>query len=202
MRSHRSGQLGEAICKELFDISEPAYEIKSSGARNQLVVLQICQLLEQMEKQYVIVRYTRRTRTLKRGPRKGTAVFDETVEEGYQNNKLKIAVVRGWRLVEFAVREKLAPYCAGPGGSVYIAGKWGGYWRMPIRCLPFDDAYIVEDTDRYTLYAFDDDPPAWMGDAVARTVQHGLFAEPGRNGRKPKGPVRQEELEDDDPVPF
>ena len=190
MRSYRSGILGEQFCKETFGISEPRYEIKSAGARNRLVIVQIHQLLNQMEKQYVVVQYSRKTRRLKKGPRKGAEVFTETVEQGYQNNKLHVAVIRGWRLVRIAIEEKLPPYCAAPHGDPYVAGKWGVYWRIPVKTLPFGENAIIEDADRYTLYAFQDDPPAWMGDAAARTIEGGLFD------------TREEEDEEGEELPF
>ncbi len=179
MRSYRSGRLGEAYCREHFGIGEPHYEIKSSGARTNSVVLQACQLLDQLHKQYVIVSYHRKERSISRGPRKGQRVFDDTVEDAYQR-KVDVFVVRGTWLMEQIVALKLPMHCTAKNKSVYLCGKWGLVYRFPKSQLPRN---LFEETEQYRLYCSQTDPPAWTEAAAVRPGN--LFDLPREEPREP-----------------
>lgn len=199
-KSHRSGKLGEAFCKEHFGISEPTFEIKSSGARTASVVVQGPQLFDQLGKQYVIVSYKRNEKTISRGPNKGKRKFTETIEKAYEK-KVDVFVIRGYKLAQMIVELGLKLHCTAKDREVYIAGKWGLVYRVPKSQLP---RHEFEDNDVYTLYCDPLDPPAWTEVAA---MQGDLFKH-SNNGKTPppgpKGPVREAELEEeyDDEVPF
>lgn len=171
-KAHRSGVLGEEFCFRQFGIKEDdRYEIKSSSADHGSFVVQAWQLLESLSKQYVVVRYERDTKRISRGPNKGKRKFTETVEQAYKK-KLKVAVIRGARIIEAVMHENLKLYCTARGGRVMEYGKWGIVWRIPYRVLPEE---VFEETDEYILYADSWDPPGWDGDATAENIEGGLF---------------------------
>jgi hypothetical protein len=169
-RAHRSGRLGEAFCKEQFGIVEPNYEIKSFDRTRASFVVQSWQLLEQLWKQYVIVGYRRKHKTISRGPNKGRRKPAETVEAAYRR-KVEVWVLRGHKILQGVLNYDLKVYCTARGGDLLKYGKWGIVWRIPVKVLP-DEVY--EDNDRYTLYCNPDDSPEWTGEFTG--IQDGLFA--------------------------
>lgn len=170
-KSFRSGRQGEAFCQEVFGISEPRYEIKSCGYHR--VVVQCCQLLESLAKQYVIVRYFRKERRLKSGPRKGRRIYEGTIEKAYEN-KVHVVVVRGHRILRAVHGLKLTVGLSGKD-KILEVGRFVAHWIVPLREIGYDEGFLVEETDKYALYAFPDDPPGWMIEDVAR--QTDLFRE-------------------------
>lgn len=174
-KTNRSGRLGEAFCQEHFGISEPAYEIKSSGAKTSGVIVQAWQLFEQMHKQYVIVSYKRREKTISRGPNKGKRRFLDTIEKAYKR-RVDVFVMRGWTIAKIVIDRKLSLHSTAKGGDTYMGGKWGLVYRIPKTTLPRD---VFEETEAYTLYCFPEDLPAWTAAAAS---QGDLFKQ-GDNGK-------------------
>ena len=187
MRSCRSGRLGEQFCRDTFGIGEPRYEIKSTGYHR--VVIQCCQLLDSLHKQYVIVRYHRTTGTIKRGARKGCKKHIETIEQAYQK-PVDVIVVRGDALLRVVHERKLAIGLSTNKHRILETGRFAAYWVVPLAELPYGEAYVIEKTNKYVLHARSLDPPGWMGDLVAEE-QGSLFAD--RKKKKKKK---------DDEVPF
>lgn len=190
MRSHRSGVLGEQFCKEMFGVTEPRYEVKSTGATNGAFVVQAWQLFESLWKQYIVVHYKRSKKTISRGPNKGKTKFTETIEEAYKK-QLDVFVVRGHRLAQIVLDKKLTLYCTARNGDLLKYGKFGLVYRIPRSEL--EGLELFEETDHYRLFCYSDDPPQWAGDEAASTIEGGLFAS-GNGQRKKK--------EEEDEVPF
>lgn len=174
MKSYRSGRLGEAFCRDTFGIGEPKYEIKSTGASNCAFVVQAWQLFESLWKQYIIIHYRRETRVVSRGDNKGKRRFTETIEQAYAKH-LDIYVIRGWKIAKVVLDRKLTLYCTAKNGDIMTYGKWGLVYRVPRAAL--DGMDLVEQTERYSLYSYENDPPQWHGDAAASTISDGLFCE-------------------------
>jgi len=195
-KSHISGRLGEKFCLDTFGIAEPRFEIKSTSADHSSFVVQATQLLDQLWKQYVVVKYQRSTKVVSRGKNKGKRRYTETITQAYQR-KLDVYVLRGHRIMRGILDEGLKCYCTARGGDILKYGKWGIVWRVPYRVLPDQ---VFEETDRYNLFAFSDDPPEWTQAAVH--IQGGLFSG-SNNGKstKKKTDLPQEPEENAD-VPF
>lgn len=157
-RAARSGGLAEEFCKRKFGIVEDSrYEIKSSSWRNGQIVVRTCQLMDSLEKQYVVVRYKREMRTLKRGPRKGTRVFEETIEQAYQK-PLWVFVIRGVEIARIIAANRLPLRM-----TVYEKdGRWAPYWCVRIKYLP--DEVMFQDSE-VTLHGDALDPPGWLNDS-------------------------------------
>jgi hypothetical protein len=192
MKTFRSGRLGEAFCKEYFGISEPEYEIKSNDISHASFIVQACQLLFSLHKQYVFVGYKRKAETIKKGPRKGRRKFIETIEKAYEK-KLKIYVVPGLWIIRVITREKLPLYSTNPKGQENKYGEWGFVWRIPTKFFPDT---IYKDTARYTIFAYSMYPPYWT--EGASIIQGGLFNEADKELIKPE----IKEWETNDIIPF
>lgn len=148
MNCNTSGKLGEEFCKKFLNAEEPHFEIKSASRKSGIVVVKTWQLLNDLHKQFLICVYDRATRRLKRGPRKGREVYDESIRQAYEK-RIHVHVIQGFDLLEIVSQEKLPTYLV---RSKRESFNWKAYYRVPIRCLPND---IVEEATRYTLYGED-----------------------------------------------
>lgn len=201
MRSYRSGRLGEVFCEEVFGIKEPRYEIKSNGHRRAMVVAQACQLLESMEKQYVIIRYHRDSRTVTRGTRKGRPEFTDTIEEAYKK-KVDVYVVQGHVLISLVVEHKMPLWCTAKNKNLFHYGKWGLVYRIPLALLPVEKQ---EETDRYTLWYDSMYPPGWLGKPIKGAGFldfDGDMREPGEDKSGEKENVESGVFPPSDDTPF
>lgn len=156
-RSCQAGRLAEEFCRDRFGIVENGrFEIKASAWCSYQVVLRVCQLIESLDKQYVIVRYRRRQRRLKRGPRKGTYVPDEKIKEAFGRDHRKVVyVVRGidfMRIIrDNRIRVLMTKYRRD--------AKWAPYWTVPSRLWPGEE---MARTDEVTVMGNPLDPPLWL----------------------------------------
>jgi hypothetical protein len=154
-RPQRSGQLGEDFCKEHFGIEEDeVYEIKSCAYRNYQFVARCIQLLRSFTKFFVIVRYRRDHRTLKRGPRKGQRIPCETIEEAYKKH-LDVYVLRGADVLKILADNK-APLWA---TKFENDAHWAPYWVVKVRWLPKE---VIYEDKRCTVYGLPGDLPPFL----------------------------------------
>jgi hypothetical protein len=144
-RPQRSGELGEAFCKGHFGIEEgDVYEVKSCAYRNYQFVSRCIQLLNSFTKFYVIIRYRREHRTLKRGPRKGQRIPCETIEKAYEKH-LDVYVLRGADILRILAQNKAELWATKFENDAH----WAPYWCVKTRWLPTTQIYK---DDRCTVY--------------------------------------------------
>lgn len=163
-RANTAGALAEEVVWAAFGAKEPEYEVKACGTRNNAVVLCAYQLLNSLEKQYVIVFYRRPVRKIRRGPRKGLKTMDVPLTRAFTESQLEIFVVRGIFLAQHVLDKKLFLYCNQKGRDVRATGKWGLYWRIPKGVFEAELFERMAETERYVLYGDPLDPPAWTLD--------------------------------------
>jgi len=144
-RPQRSGQCGEAFCKEHFGIEEDdTYEIKSCSYRNYQFVTRCIQLLRFFKKTFVVVRYRREHRTITRGPRKGRRVPCETIEQAYEKH-LDVYAVTGEQILKLLVLNKAQVWATKFENDAH----WAPYWVVKIRWLP---TTVIYEDERCTVY--------------------------------------------------
>jgi hypothetical protein len=162
-RPQRSGECGEAFCKEHFGIEEDeVYEVKSCAYRNYQFVTRCIQLLRFFAKFFVIVRYKREHRTLTRGPRKGRRIPCESIEDAYKKH-LDVYVLRGADILKILVREKAQLRATKFENDAH----WAPYWVVKTKWLPTE---IIHEDKRCTVYGDPADLPPFLREAEDEEV--------------------------------
>ncbi len=89
--THRSGELAEAACMEVFGIEEDNdYEIKACNKSDSRVVVKVTQLERFQHKTYIIVMYRRGKRPhTKSGPRP----WERTIKDAFFNHPLEFVFI-------------------------------------------------------------------------------------------------------------
>ena len=199
MRSYRAGRLGEEFCERVFGAKEPRYEIKTTGAaKHNCFVVQAWQLLESLNKQYVVVRYHRACKSLARGKRKGVRVYCESIEDAFKK-PVEVYVVRGCQIAEIVLRRRLYLWCVASQRNIMKYGKLGLVWRIPVNELPVEE---LERTDKYVLYGDSHDPPGWKFGDHMPLLQSGLFEREPGDDTPTEGPVKEASDGGQEELPF
>jgi len=155
-RAQKSGKFAEEFCTKHFGIEEnDLYEIKSSCWGNSRAIIRVCQIISNLDRQYVVCRYRRAKRKLSRGPRKGQWVYDETIAKAYKK-KIDIFVAKAVDIFKMIRDNNLTLKST----KFEKDGKWAPYWDVPLHLFP---QHILDETEDYTLHGNPLDPPRWMG---------------------------------------
>jgi hypothetical protein len=159
-KAQRSGECGEAFCKKHFGIEEDdTYEIKSCAYRNYQFVVRVIQMMKFYDKQFVVVRYKRRFKTLSRGPRKGKRIPIDTIEEAYRRH-LDIYALSGMKILEILC----ANHVRLQKTNFRNDGPWAPYWPVLIRWLP---TTVLHKDRRCTVYGDPLNPPPFLQEEEA-----------------------------------
>lgn len=157
MRCFRSGACGEKYCLDRLGIREDDdYEIKAAARRNGQIIVKAIQLLHSLKKFYIIVIHDRKGHNRIRGPNKGKWKYDETVEKGFQNNPVKILIVRARNVLK-AICEHKRPLLM---TNYENDGAWAPYWAVRLSSLFAPD--VLVESDDLTIMGEDNHPPPFM----------------------------------------
>lgn len=96
-----SGLLGEEAAKVVFGLSEPEVEIKTLCEKNYRVVLKLAQLERMVDKEFLIVIYSRGSRKLKRNKKRE---YELSIEDAFKR-PLEFIFVSGETLCQLISRE-------------------------------------------------------------------------------------------------